>query len=359
MATIQERAGRDGKPRYRVLVRKRGFAPQSATFERKTDAKSWAKSVESAMEEGRYRDFARAKQHTLGELIDVYIEDYLSRKPRSYRTQKPQLLWWKKVLGEKRLSDLTSDVIMTHRNKLAKRVIGEAENERTISPSSVNRYHAALSHALTVAVKELRWLPNSPIRSISKLPEPKGRTRYLDDDERKNLLKECLASSNVHLYAIVVLALSTGMRKGEILSLRWPQIDLERGIIVLNDTKNGEHRGVPLVGKALEIVKDYDKARTDEDEIKLLFPGVGGDKPIEVKKAWQKALEMAKIEDFRFHDLRHSAASYLAMNGASLPELAAVLGHKTYEMVKRYSHLSDSHVSSVVERMNNKVFGDG
>lgn len=358
MAAIQERVGKDGKSHYRVLVRKRGFPPQSATFERKTDARSWAKSVEAAMEEGRYRDFTRAKQHTLGELIDVYIEDYLSKKPRSYRTQKPQLLWWKKVLGDKRLSDLTSDVIVEQRNKLAKRTIGEEEYERTISFSSVNRYHAALSHVLTVAVKELRWLPDSPIRSISKLPEPKGRTRYLDDDERKNLLKACLASTNEHLYAVVVLALSTGMRKGEILGLRWPQINLERGIIVLSDTKNGEHRGVPLVGKALEIVKDYDKARTDEDETDLLFPGKAGDKPVDMKKAWQAALEKAEIENFRFHDLRHSAASYLAMNGASLPELAAVLGHKTYEMVKRYSHLSDSHVSSVVERMNNKVFGD-
>jgi integrase len=152
-----------------------------------------------------------------------------------------------------------------------------------------------------------------------------------------------------------VLALSTGARRGELLGLTWKDVDFERKVIVLHATKNDERRATPMVAHALAEMRKLSKVRRIDTQ--MVFPGRRGDRPTEIDQAWRIALKRAQINDFRFHDLRHSAASYLAMSGASLAEIAEVLGHKTLQMVKRYAHLSDSHVSSVVERMNRKVFG--
>ena len=159
-------------------------------------------------------------------------------------------------------------------------------------------------------------------------------------------------------YPIVILALSTGARLGEITSLSWENIDFDRGQIVLHETKNNERRVLPLAGHAMNILKDWSKVKRIDTP--LLFPNSKySDKPIDIRSPWNTAVEKAELEDFNFHDLRHSAASYLAMNGASLSEIAEVLGHKTLQMVKRYAHLSEAHTSSVVASMNKRIFGDG
>jgi len=156
------------------------------------------------------------------------------------------------------------------------------------------------------------------------------------------------------LYPIVVIALSTGARQGEILSLNWNQVDLKRGTITLFETKNKEIRVVPLVEHSLEVVKKMNKVRRIDTD--LLFPGSDSQKPIDIRYPWKAALKKAKIKDYRFHDNRHSAASYLAMSGATLAEIAEVLGHKTLQMVKRYSHLTEQHTAKVVAKMNKQIF---
>ncbi|NOZ71257.1 MAG: site-specific integrase, partial [Chloroflexi bacterium] len=235
-------------------------------------------------------------------------------------------------------------------------------------------YMAALSHAFTIAVNEWGWLDDTPMRKVKKPALPRGRVRFLSDDttdkhgntidgERTRLLKACAESKNPYLYTVVVLALSTGMRQGEIMGLTWDDVDLHQGRATLHKTKNGERRVVPLAGKALELLKDHNKVRSLQTN--LLFPGkpIPTDdgkvtyKPMDLRAPWLAALKKAEIDDFRFHDLRHSAASYLAMNGASIAEIAEVLGHKTLQMVKRYSHLSEAHTAGVVASMNEKIFG--
>jgi integrase len=168
-------------------------------------------------------------------------------------------------------------------------------------------------------------------------------------------LKACQESKSKFLYLVVLLAVSTGMRQGEILGLKWKDIDLDRRRIILHETKNNERRGVPLTGPAFQMIKDLSKVRRIDSP--LVFPGRKGEKPTDIRTAWIEALEKAGIADFRFHDLRHTAASYLAMNGATLAEIAEVLGHKTLQMVRRYAHLSESHTAGVLERMNAKIFG--
>ena len=158
------------------------------------------------------------------------------------------------------------------------------------------------------------------------------------------------------LGVIVIIAISTGARLGEITSLEWNNVDFEHQRIILEETKNGERRQIPLKGKALEILLELHKSRSLCST--LLFPSkIYFNKPIDIRSAWEFAIKKAEIKNFRFHDLRHSCASYLAMNGSSLVEIAAVLGHKTLQVTKRYTHLSDTHLSDVVSRMNEKILG--
>ncbi len=351
MATIQKRVQKDGKITYHVRIRRKGLPLQCGTFANISKAKEFVQRTEASMKEGRYLKTVEARKHTLAELIDRYIRDVLPRKPKSNRQQLMQLKWWKENLGYSLLSDLTPSLIAEYRDRLARE---ETSKGDVRSPSTVVRYLAVISHALTVAVKEWEWLDDSPMRKVVKPQEPRGRVRFLDDEERKRLLDACRQSSNPYLYVIVVLALSSGMRQGEILGLAWKDVDLINKRIVLQETKNGERRAVPLVGLALELLQELSKDNESRDN--LLFPGKNQKKAVDIRFSWEKALQDAMISDFRFHDLRHTFASYLAMRKATLTELKTLLGHKTASMTARYSHLSEAHGAGVVSDMTRDIF---
>ncbi len=352
MASIRKRTDKDGKTTYQVQIRLKGYPAQTASFRRLTDAKIWASSTETDIRAGRHIKTAEAKKHTFADMVDRYIKNVLPTKPKQQERQTQQLRWWESKLGDYLLADVTTALIVQYRDELANTI-----NRRGVknSPATVVRYMAALSHCFNTAVNEWQWLEDSPMRKVKKPKEPRGRVRYLSDDERVRLLAACQKSPNRQLYICVVLALSTGMRQSEQMWLKWQDINLKDGFIILYETKNGERRRVPLTGLALELLKQHSKIRRLDSP--LIFPSDRSpSKPIDLKKAFHNALKEADITDFRWHDLRHTFASNLAMNGASLTELAEALGHKTLTMVKLYSHLSDSHVSSVVESMNNKIF---
>ena len=355
MANIEKRIS-GGATSYRVKVRLKGFPPQSATFERLTDAKKWAQHTESAIREGRHFKTTEAKRHTLAELIDRYCREVLPGK-KSKIDQAQQLGWWKTEIGTFTLADVSPSLLAEYRDKLGREI---TVRKKPRSPASVVRYMAALSHAFTVAVKEWGWLEDSPMRKVTKPRESRGRVRFLSDNERALLLKACKESSNPYLYPVVVLALSTGMRQGEIMGLTWDVVDLNRGRAILHETKNGERRAVAITGHALDLLNALTKVRRIDSN--LIFPAKETrphkpQKPIDLRTPWETAMKESGLVDFRFHDLRHSAASYLAMNGASLAEIAEVLGHKTLQMVKRYAHLSEGHTARVVASMNQKIFG--
>lgn len=351
MANVEKRTSKDGKITYRVKVRLKGFPTQQATFERLTDARKWAQNTESAIREGRHFKTTEAKRRTLGEMLDRYIKDILPTKPKNSKNTLLHLTWWKEELGSFSLADISPAMIAEKRDHLAS---GITKRNTKRSPSTVVRYMAALSHAFTIAVKEWGWLEDSPMRRVTKPKEPRGRVRFLSDEERARLLTECKNSDSEYLYMAVVLALSTGARRMEILGLQWQDVDLQRGFITLHETKNGERRALPLAGHALELMKQHAKVR--QMNCSLVFPGKNFNNPIDLRTPFENALKRAEITDFRWHDLRHSCASYLAMNGASLAEIAEILGHKTLQMVKRYAHLSEAHTSKVVARMNEAIF---
>lgn len=353
MALIEERQDSQGRISYRVRVRLKGYPPQTATFKRKTDAAQWAVHTESAIREGRHFKTREAKKHTLDKLIDRYIENVLPTKTDSQKfiqNQKAQLEWWRSKLGYYVIADVTPALVAEYRDKISTK-------DKKHSPSTINRYLAALSHVFTVAVNEWGWAEDNPVRKVTKMREPRGRVRFLSDEEREKLLEACKVHPNKSLYVVVVLAISTGARLMEVMSLKWQDVDLKTKRVILHDTKNGERRVLHLAGLAFDLVEKHHKDRDKESA--LVFPGRSKEIPMKIDKFWQEAIKAAELENFRFHDLRHSAASYLAMNGASLAEIAEILGHKTLQMVKRYAHLSEAHTSKVVASMNERIFGDG
>jgi integrase len=364
MAAIEARQLDDGSLSYRVKVRLKGHPVATGTFTRLTDAKRWAQSTEAGIREGRYFKTAEVKRHTLADLVDRYINEVLPTRPKNASNTKQHLNWWKTKLGSYALSEVTPALIVKYRNDL---LATTTRRGTKMANGTVVRYMASLSHAFSIAVKDWQWIDDSPLRKVTKPKEPRGRERFLSDDERKALLQACQASTSRFLYTVVVLALSTGMRRGEIMSLRWSQIDLANGRILLFATKNDTSRAIPLAGMALTMMAALAKVRRIDTD--LVFHGEVNDqtktkkgskreiKPVDLTKPWKTALTRAKVTNFRFHDLRHSAASYLAMNSATTIEIAAILGHKTLQMVKRYSHLANSHTSSVVTAMNEKIFG--
>ena len=287
----------------------------------------------------------------MADLIERYCAEYLPIAGlRSTHDRTEYLAFWRAELGAFTLAEITPARIVAVRNKLSNtttRLGGK------MTPASVNRYCAALRHCLNVGVCEFELLDDNPMRKVRQLTEPRGRVRFLTEAERDALQIECKAHSDA-LHLIVVLALSTGARRGEILGLRWPDVDIQRGALTFHETKNGERCSAPLVSYAAERMREYAKVRRLDTD--LGFLGVNG-RPMEIGKMFAASLGRAKIGDFHFHDLRHTAASALAMNGATLAEIAEVLGHKTLAMVKRYAHLTDGHTRGVVARMNQAMFG--
>ncbi|ETW92045.1 MAG: hypothetical protein ETSY1_45450 [Candidatus Entotheonella factor] len=233
MASIKKTTNKDGRTVYRVRIRHKNQPTQTATFSKLADAKKWIHLTETSVLEGRHFPIAEAKRHTVAELIDRYAYEIMPRKrPSTVYSEKYRLEWWREQLGSRLLIDITPPVIIEERNKLA----------RNHADSTVNRYLAILSHMFTIAIKEWQWLDDNPVHKVSKLKEPHHRTRFLSDEERRALLIACKQSRNPHLYTVVILALSTRARRGELLGMTWQNIDLQRGIILLEDTKNGERR---------------------------------------------------------------------------------------------------------------------
>lgn len=354
-----------GEVSYRAQVRVKGRTSESATFPRKEEAKAWAASIETAIREGRHFPHAAAKRTSFDALAKDYVETVLAEfddKEKDRRTR--QLDWWAKQFSGLSLAEITADVVSKGRDACAAETFTRGKprtNKKTgeVTPpkeykrsgSTVNRYIAALSHALSFAVKERRLLDRNPVADISRKKEPRGRTRFLSDAERTALLDASAKSDWAPLHTLILLAISTGARRGELLSLRWADVDLKAGRALVRETKNGEQRTLPLAGKALEALRALKLNGSARSE--WVFPNPSEHPgPFENFDAyWYAALEAAGINDFHFHDLRHTTASMLAAQGASLLEIADVLGHKTLAMVKRYSHLVVDHKAKVIERM--------
>jgi len=357
MASIEKRKNDDGTTSYRVKIRLKGFTPESATFSRLTDAKDWAQKTEAEIKAGRH--FGVSKRHTLNELIDSYEASAEHKALKTAADMRARLVWWRDRYGVKLLADITPSLVAQGRDALmseyvtfSKRsddgVIVRAPSNKLRSGATANRYLAALSTVCTYGEKELGWIERNPVERITKPKENKGRVRYLDDQELPRFLTAC--RKHPDLYLAVLLSLTTGGRQSEIMGLRWKQIDLKTGRATLyaGTTKNDDARVLPLVGEAFTLLQERAKVRSLTDD--RIFPATRNAKKatfIALRTPFVAALKEAKIEDFHWHDLRHTCASYLMMNSVSPLEISKILGHKTMAMVSRYAHLAPARVNDI------------
>ena len=318
---------------YRVYIRRQGIKTITKTFPSKELASQFVLKLEG----DRKLQLAfggKSSKITFNELtVDYLLNGY---KGKGLVDQKNKLNYWNKLIGKKQLIYITKSDISNGLHKLP----------NTLTNATINRYKAAISVVFSYACREYD-LPENPVRQIPSLPENNERIRFLSEAERTRLFKACRASHWDKLYLIVLLAITTGARKGELTKLRWNDIDFDRRTAYVATTKNGQPKVLPLTDSVIKELQLFDT----KDSSLIFASKVKEDVPYCFTKPWKKALEDADIKDFRFHDLRHSCASYLAQSGASLLEIADVLGHKQISVTKRYAHLCIEHKSSLINRV--------
>lgn len=353
MATIQKRKKKNGTYSYRVMIRQSdGFPPTYKTFPTREEAKDWAKQEEVRRRQGTYLSHKSIDRKTLEDLIDRYMTIVLPTKPKNAKDTQRQLTWWKTRLGKYGVQNITPDLIATCRKELAETLTSKGKAR---SPATVNRYLAALSSTLTYGVKECGWLQDNPCLRVTKFKEAPGRDRVASEEECLRLLQQCEQSRNEHLFPIVLIGITTGMRKSEITELTWDRIDLARGQISLKETKNGRPRMVSLIGKPLEILKERFLSRKKHSP--YVFPAKKRFGHICIRKAWDEACKRARVVNLRFHDLRHTFATYAAEEGASNLELATALGHQTLQMLQRYTHMNAKITARLSQGVHDRILG--
>jgi len=358
MATIRKLSS--GK--FQAIVRLKNLKPLYATFPTKTKAKQWAQAVESDTALARklaYGDDLSLQQAVVIETSKGAIrclvprfadwaDDYLANSQLADKSMVGRIAFWKKRFKDKLVTDITPEDVDD--------ILLEIAQKRT--GSTVNRYKSNLSSVFAAfnrhpTYKRLQF--SNPVRSefVASFAENPPKNRFLSPEEQKRLLEAARSSHWDRLYLLVLCALTTGGRRGELLKLTWKDIDFQQKVAILHTTKNKEPRLLPLLSPVIEELMSF---RCNSDH--LLFPStVDPSKPFDFKKAWQKALKESGINSLRFHDLRHTAASNMVSNNRTLFETGTLLGHKQASTTMRYAHLAHHHTSKMAEEVWNSIHG--
>lgn len=314
MAAIRKR----GDFQWQAEVRKKGYPSQRRTFTKKMDAERWAKETEINIERGLFFDRTAAERTTVSELIERYRRDIMPTMTGKHVS--PALNALDPVFGEYALSSITAEMVSKHRDARLK----------TVAESTAKKEINLLSRIIDLAGQE--WgipVAVNPCLNVKRPAEPKGRERRLEGDEEERLLSACLESSQ-ELQAIAIVAIESAARLGELLDLRWKNVNLAKRTAHLLNTKNGDDRGVPLSSKAVAALDALPRHIGG----KVFHRWAAADS---FNKTWTRTCNRAGIEDLRFHDLRHEACSRLS-DKFHMHELMKITGHKTAAMLARYYH---------------------
>lgn len=336
MATIYAREDQDGNTiGWQAIIRKRGFPSQTKTFRIRRDAEAWAKITESEMLRGVWQNRTEAENTTLREALDRYAREVSSAKKGAAQEMSVIGKLQQSPLAPLRLGAIQGKHVASYRDNLI------AEGYK---PATIKRRLAVLSHVYAIADKEwgINGLSNPVTRVTVKMPS-NVRDRRLVGDEEKRLLEAAGEYGGV-LQSIIRFALETAMRRGEIAAMRWAHLDGSGKILDVPDTKNGQPRRVPLSSVAVDILRRMPR-RIDA---KGLRGSVWGMRADSITQAFDRSCKRAGIEDLRFHDLRHEATSRLFEKGFNPMEVSTITGHKTLQMLKRYTHL---RAEDLVKRM--------
>ncbi|EKO3576822.1 site-specific integrase [Vibrio metschnikovii] len=334
---------------WKAVIRKTGWPTTSKTFRLKRDAEDWARRTEDEIVRGVYIKRSSSERLTIEEALKRYLAEISpTKRPATAacdaRHSKPII----KALGKYSLAALTPEIIAKYRDdRLAGLDRCDARGNPAPKPRSPNTVRidlSLLSHLYNIAIKE--WgigLAINPVQNIRKPSPPSGRERRLTEEEELQLLEAVEAHTNPMLAWIVRIALETGMRSSEITSLRRSQVDLKKRVVFLVETKNTMPRTVPLSLLALKSFKQAINNPVRPIDTDLIFFGEpskdGKRRPYNFNKVWMKIKAKIGLKDFKFHDLRHESVSRLVEGGLSDQQVAAISGHKSMQMLRRYTHL--------------------
>ena len=308
--------------RWQGIVRRKGYPAQSRTFVSQADATKWARAVETQINSRAFEDRAPADRTTLAQAIERYLAEVTPPRKRSWRREAGGLRLLQYVFGDYTLVTLTRQAVAAFRDQRL------AEGR---APATVVKDLNTLTHLLEVARRDWGYaLPANPAKLVRRPSVGPGRNRRLSQAGYEQLVAACTKSRSSLLLPIVQLALETAMRLGELLSLRWE--DVQGSSVRLLATKNGHPRTVPLSSRALEILADIPRHISDT-RVFWCWKAPDG-----FENTWRRALARTDIRDLRFHDLRHEATSRLAEKIPNMIELAAITGHRHIQMLARYYH---------------------
>ena len=328
MSSIRKR-----NDRYQVQVRRRKYTPASKTFTSRTAAKKWIQVTEADMERGSY---APPPSVIVCEILKRYQQDILPTH-KGADVERYRLRRLNKHFGAIRLTDLTPKEIAKYRDIRLK----------AVSPASLKRELKILSRILAIASKD--WgiaLPQNPVTMISLPKADKVRTRRLEVGEEEQLLQ----TANQKLRRIIILALETGMPRGEILNIKRSHIDFQKSVLLIPSTKTDQPRTIPLSTDAVTVLREQLRASQSgyEGVIPLHESTVFDYHPRGLSGEFLKLCRRKGIHDLRFHDLRHEATSRLFEKGLNPVEVATITGQKDTRMLMRYTHL---RAEDLVERL--------
>jgi len=335
---------------YAVQVRIKGFPTVNETWRTLAEAIRRRDEIKRELRKGLRPQ--RGKR-TVREMVERYMEspawDDLTDTTRT--TRRRRLDWWLARIGNLQLAAVTPDLVAEHRDALR---AGDSPSADRVSGPTSNRYVGALSSVFKWAQGDLRsWLAHgNPCRGIYRAKEHAPRTRILSDEEYERLEPVIRKSGSANLHPLFVAALSSGAREGELLSLEWTDDhDLTRGTWRLKRGKSGDARVLYFSGEALDTLRERSRMPHISGKV---FVGANG-KATFPRTAWKKALKDAAIDDLRFHDLRHTAITWQAMTGVSVPWLQLFSGHKTSAQLDKYVHLAQTRTSAVATRYQRRV----
>lgn len=317
MATIRKLRGK-----WQAQVRRKGMAPRAKSFESKADAERWARNLEAEVDRrGVLPDTRLAENTTLAEILTRY-KDEITPKKRSAVSEVARINGiQRRPVCHRTLTLLSTADLASYRD----------ERLKTVSPATVVRELNTISHAIDTARRE--WgihLAQNPCRLVRRPSPPRGRLRRLVGNEERLLLAAADSGRTAYMRPLIVLAIETGMRRGELLALEWRHVDLERRVAHLPLTKNGDCRDVPLSTRAVETLR----ALMTGGSVRVFEVA-----PNAVRLAWERLVRRAGLMDLHFHDLRHEAVSRLFERGLNVVEVSTISGHKELRMLQRYAHL--------------------
>lgn len=343
------RKAKTGAKPWLAQVRVKPFNPASKTFETKAEAEEWAEALERELKRQRKARGARPSltKFTIAQLVREFLDDPETRALRTVGSLELLLAWWVNHYGGDRVLDFGALTLREARAKL--------QPDR--APATVNRYLSAMrsawnwGRAAELIPQKLSW----PSRLM--LTEPKGRTRFLSDDELARLLEASDAHSPL-MHAAVVVSIGCGVRQSELLRLRWADVDFERRRLRVMLSKNDEARSVYLPATAAAALQALKKAPVVSLSQQVFIDPDG--QPVDkswIEYRWKAVRSAAQLEDFKWHDLRHSCASFLAQQGANLLEIGAVLGHRSTSVTRRYAHLVEGAPVTGHTKLDEKLGG--